>query len=227
MPLPFMTARELFEGLPDADLRRIQSLFTERRYRRDALIFSEGSEAEDVLVVRKGLVKLVSLSEKGSQSILHILRPGDIFGELIVGRAPRPFSAVAVTEVLVASLHRGPFLELLSADPAFSRNYLKMVVERLLRVEREFSGLLNAWAHHRLAKELLHLATDLGADAAPWTTIDLSLTHEDLSNLIGTARETVTLTLHKFERMGMIRREGRHILVNRRRLEDYCRLEEA
>lgn len=227
MPLPFMTAKDLFEGLPDADLRRIQSLFTERRYRRDALIFSEGSEAEDILVVRKGLVKLVSLSEKGTQSILHILRSGDVFGELIVAGAPRPFSAVAVTDVLVASLHRKPFLELLSADAAFNRNYLKMVVERLLRVEREFAGLLNAWAHHRLAKELLHLAMDLGADTPPWTAIDLSLTHEDLSNLIGTARETVTLTLHKFEQLGMIRREGRHILVNRRRLEDYCRLEEA
>jgi CRP/FNR family transcriptional regulator len=226
VPLPFMTSKELFEGMSEDDIRKIASLFAERKYHRDAVIFREGAEAEDLLVVKSGLVKLLTLSEKGTQSILHILRPGDVFGELIVSRSQRPFTAIAVTDVVVASLRRKTLLDLLSVKADFDRNYTKMIASRLLRVEREFAGLINAWAHHRLAKELLHLALDLGVDSPPWTAIDLLLTHEDLSNLIGTSRETVTLTLHKFERMGMIRREGRHIIVNRPRLEDYCRLEE-
>ncbi len=56
------------------------------------------------------------------------------------------------------------------------------------------------------------------------TQIELRLTHEDLANLIGTTRETVTVQLNKFERMGMLRRRERHLVVNRPRLTDFMRL---
>jgi Crp-like helix-turn-helix domain len=59
------------------------------------------------------------------------------------------------------------------------------------------------------------------------TRIALKLTHEDLANLIGTARETVTIQLHKFEELGLIRREGRTLIVNRDRLRDYVHGKEA
>jgi CRP-like cAMP-binding protein len=96
-----------------------------------------------------------------------------------------------------------------------------------MQVEREFAGLIHAWAWHRLAKELLHLAEDLGEDARGGTRIALKLTHEDLANLIGTARETVTIQLHKFEELGLIRREGRNLIVDRARLRDYVHVREA
>ena len=59
------------------------------------------------------------------------------------------------------------------------------------------------------------------------TLIPLPLTHEELSNLTETARDTVTVQLHRFEEMGMIRRKGRRIIVNRPRLADYLSVEEA
>jgi CRP-like cAMP-binding protein len=96
-----------------------------------------------------------------------------------------------------------------------------------MQVEREFSGLIHAWAWHRLAKELLHLAEDIGEDTRAGTRIGLKLTHEDLANLIGTTRETVTIQLHKFEEMGLIRREGRVLVVNRARMRDYVHVKET
>jgi CRP-like cAMP-binding protein len=96
-----------------------------------------------------------------------------------------------------------------------------------MQVEREFAGLIHAWAFHRLAKELLHLAEDIGEDTGTGIRIALKLTHEDLANLVGVARETVTIQLHKFEEMGLIRREGRILVVNRARLRDYVRVKNA
>lgn len=227
VPLPFQTSEELFRGLPEGEARKIRNLCTERRFPPDAAIFHEGDPPDALFIVKTGLVKLVSLSERGSDSILHILRPGEIFGELVLHAERRPFTAVAITEVTVSRLRRKDLLDLLSSMPSFARNFLDVLASRLLRVERDFADLLNAWSHHRLARELLHLAEDLGEETPAGTLIPLHLTHEDLSNLIGTARETVTIQLHKFEEMGMIRREGRRIIVNRSVLADYLSAEVA
>jgi len=223
--LPFQTSEELFRGIPEGEARKILDLCSERPFPPDAAIFREGDVADALFIVKTGLVKLVSLSERGTGSILHILHPGEIFGELVIHEEKRPFTAVTVTDVTVSRLKRKDLLDLLSSIPSFSRNFLGMLSARLLRVERDFADLLNAWAYHRLARELLHLAGDLGEETPAGTLIPLHLTHEDLSNLIGTARETVTIQLHKFEEMGMIRREGRRIIVNRARLADYLSAE--
>ncbi|MDH3383931.1 MAG: Crp/Fnr family transcriptional regulator [Deltaproteobacteria bacterium] len=225
MPLPFQMSEELFRGIPEGEAKTIRDRFSERRYPPDAAIFYEGDPANALFIVKAGMVKLVSLSESGTDSILHILRPGEIFGELIIHEARRPFSAVAMTDVAVFLLRRKDLLELFSSRPLILRNFLGMLAARLLRVEQDFADLLNAWAYHRLARELLHLAGDLGVETPGGTLIPLHLTHADLSNLIGTARETVTLQLHKFEEMGLIRREGRRIIVNRPRVEEYLSVE--
>jgi len=217
----------LLQGIPDEEARRIAGLFAERKYGRDAALFYEGGPADSLFIVRKGLVKLVSLSERGTESILHIVRADDVFGELLLVQGQRPFSAIALTEVQAGVLYRKDFLEILRNSPVFASNYTRLLARRLMEVEREFAGLIHAWAYHRLAKELLHLAEDIGEDTRSGTKIALKLTHEDLANLIGTTRETVTIQLHKFEEIGLIRREGRNLIVDRARLRDYVHVKES
>jgi CRP/FNR family transcriptional regulator len=217
----------LLQGIPDEEARRIAGLFAEKKYDRDAALFYEGGPADSLFVVRKGLVKLVSLSERGTESILHIVRADDVFGELLLVQGQRPFSAIALTEVQAGVLSRKNFLEILRTSPVFASNYTRLLARRLMEVEREFAGLIHAWAYHRLAKELLHLSEDIGEDTRTGTRIALKLTHEDLANLIGTTRETVTIQLHKFEEIGLIRREGRNLIVDRARLRDYVHVKES
>jgi CRP-like cAMP-binding protein len=227
VPLPFQTAGELFHAIPDTESRKIAGLLAPKMYPRDAALFYEGGPGDSLFIVRKGLVKLVSLSDAGTETILHILRPEDVFGELLLVEGMRPFTAIAMTDVAADVLSRNHFLEILPACPVFAANYAKLLSARLMQVEREFAGLIHAWAFHRLAKELLHLAEDIGEDTGSGTRIALRLTHEDLANLVGVARETVTIQLHKFEEMGLIRREGRTLVVNRARLRDYVRVKNA
>ncbi len=222
MPLPFQTADALFGGLPEDEARAVAALFVTRRYRRDAVVFHEGADADSLLVVKEGIVKLIALSEKGTETTLHILRAGDVFGEVAVTEPSRPFTAVAVTETVLSVLPRESLRALLDSSPAFARNLLGLLSKRIGQVEREFAGIVNAWAHHRLACELLHLAGDLGVETRDGTLIPLRLTHEELSNLIGTTRETVTILLRKFEGMGIIRRRSRRIIVDRPRLAEYA-----
>lgn len=225
MPLPFPSLPELLHGLSEADSGRFHARCTYHRYHRDTEVFRQGDPPDGVCIVKKGLLKLVSISEKGTEQILHILRPGDVFGELILIGKPRPFTAVALTDAAVSILPLAMLQDLLATSPAFSRNYLLLLSTRLYELERTFPALVQAWPHHRLAKELLHLAKDLGDETPKGTRLTLHITHELLSNLIGASRETVTLLLHKFEEIGLLRREGRDLFLNRERLAEYLGLE--
>lgn len=225
MPLPFPSIRELLSGFSEAESGWFHSLCIERRFLRDAEIFRQGDTPDGVCIVKKGLVKIVSISEKGTEQILHILRSGDVFGELILIGKPRPFTAVALADTIVSILPLATVQDLLATSPAFSRNYLRLLSMRLYELEQAFPALVQAWPHHRLAKELLHLAEDLGDETPKGTRVTLRLTHELLSNLIGASRETVTLLIHKFEEIGLVRREGRDLFLNRKRLADYLGLE--
>ena len=221
MPLPFLSIRELLADVPDTDASRFRARCVERRFPRETEIFRQEDVADALCILREGLVKIVSLSETGNDQILHILRPGDVFGELVLLNAPRPFTGVALTDTVVDALPRSGLLDLLASSPAFARGYLRLLSLRLHEVERAFSALIHAWPHRRLAKELLHLAEDLGHETPRGTRVSLRLTHEDLSNLIGASRETVTLLIRKFEELGLLRREGRDLYLNRDRLAEY------
>jgi CRP/FNR family transcriptional regulator, cyclic AMP receptor protein len=223
---PFVTALDLFRGTGNSDARRISALCTEKWFSRRARIFREGESADAVYVLRKGMVKLSSVSDKGRETILHILKPDEVFGELLLSEAQRPFTAVALEDSLVTIISKEAFVELLSAVPTVALNFIRLLSERLTLAEMELADFGHSWSHHRLARVLLQLSEKYGEEVPQGTLINVPLTHEDLANLIGTSRETVTTQLGKFTRLGLLKREARRFIVAKSKLADFIRSEE-
>lgn len=223
MVLPFLTALQLFQGISNVEANKIATLCSERSYPRGSTIFSEGDASTSVFILKKGRVKLISVSGKGTQTILRILKPNDVFGELFLAQEKRPFTAIAIEEVLATVIPRESFLVLLSSVPTIALNFVRLLSRRLVKVEKELAEFSHTWSYNRLANVLLDLCREHGKETPLGTHIELRLTHEDLANLIGTTRETVTVQLNKFERMGILRRRERHLVVNRPRLADFMR----
>ena len=221
MPLAYHTAAELFQGISESEAQKVARLCAERRYRKGATIFSKDDSADSLYIVKDGRVRLLSLSDKGTETILHILTQGAIFGELLLSEEKRALTAVAGTDVLVTVIPKGSLVELLSSIPTVSKNFIRLLSIRLAKVEKEFADSGHTWSYHRLSKVLLRLCEEHGQETRKGTVIPLRLTHEDLANLIGTTRETVTTQLNRFRRKGLIEREGRFLLVNRQRLSDF------
>jgi CRP/FNR family transcriptional regulator len=226
MGLSVLTAAELFRGVAPADVERIGRFFAERTYRKGTTIFERGDPGDALYVVKEGLVKLASHSGRGTETILHLLPPGSIFGEILLSEERRAFTAVAETDALVSVLPKQGLTQLLSAIPAFSMNFTRLLSQRLAKVEREYAGFGHTWSYHRLAKVLLKLGVEHGITTPKGTKLSLRLTHEELANLIGTTRETVSKQLGRFRRMGLIRREGKALLLNVSRLKKLTQEEE-
>jgi len=220
MPITFPTAGELLRGLSEAEAREFARLSTERRFPAGRTIFSKGDPADSLCILRDGFVRLVSISEQGAETILHLLKPDTIFGELLLSEDLRAFTAVAEADAVISFLPKAGFQKFLASSPNGSLNFIRLLSDRLVRVERTFAEFGHTWSYHRLARTLLRLAEDHGEKTPEGTVIGLRVTHEDLANLIGTTRETVTNQLGRFRRLGLLQK-GRRLLLNEDRLRRF------
>ena len=222
----FVSALDLFHGIAQRDLRKITDLCTDKWISRGVTIFRQGESADSLYVLKKGMVRLISLSDQGRETILHILKPDEVFGELLLSEEKRAFTAIATEDSLVTIISQESFVELLSAVPTVALNFVRLLSKRLATVERGLAESSHTWSYHRLARVLLLLSEKYGQEVPGGTLINVRLTHEDLANLIGTSRETVTTQLSKFTRMGLVKREARHLIVARSKVSDFIRSEE-
>jgi len=222
----FVTAPDLFHGVAQRDVRKFSRYCTEKWFSRGVTIFREGESADSLYVLKKGMVRLISLSDQGRETILQILKPDEIFGELLLSEEKRAFTAIATEDSLVTIISQESFVELLSAIPTIALNFIRLLSKRLATAERGLAESSHTWSYHRLARVLLQLCEKYGEQVSAGTLINVHLTHEDLANLIGTSRETVTTQLNKFARMGLLKRECRRFIVARSKLVDFIRSEE-
>ena len=153
MPLSYNTAVELFQGISETEAQRVARLCTERKYRKGATIFSKGDPSNALFIVKDGRVRILSLSDKGTETIVHILKEGAIFGELLLSEEQRAFTAVAGTDALVTVLSKGSLVELLAAIPTVSKNFIRLLSKRLAKVEREFGDFGHTWSYDRLIED--------------------------------------------------------------------------
>ena len=200
----------LFGGLPKGELERIARAATVRKFAANELIFTEGEYGDTWYVLLGGHVKISQMSEDGREKTLAIYTRGDFFGQvglstgLHYGATAR---AIQETNALVFS--KSNFLKVILGNPS-------VVLKVLERVSAHFHDYLISTKDRvfdrvpaRLARVLVHYATKAGDQAnAP-----VQFTHQELADIIGSTRETVTRTLKEFEGDGIIavKRKNIHI----------------
>lgn len=183
---------------------------------RADFLYMPGDDANSVYVVESGRVKIVRTTANGSESIIGIRNPGDLFGELtwMSDGARRTTSAVALDPGFVARIDAVQFERRLRDDVVVSAAFARGMSLRLASVERELTELAGKSVPGRLVDVLGRLAADHGVREADGTLrIALSLTHKDLADLIGTSRETLTKELSVLADVGLLRVSHREIVL--------------
>jgi CRP-like cAMP-binding protein len=216
--IPLETHR-LFEGLSPEERDRAIASCIRKRFGRGERVFSTGDRPEFLYLLQVGHVKLVALEEGGSERILHVFRPGDVFGEILLSVEHRPFDAVAMDEAHVAIMPRAAFLEFLRGSVQWGLNFVRMVSDRLFVAERDLAALSRTWTRPRLEHLLLKLADNLGEPALEGTVIRVPVTHEALASMIGASRVRVTSTLSQLQREGLLSKRGRLLVVRTDKLK--------
>jgi CRP-like cAMP-binding protein len=182
-----------------------------KKYRRGAVVFTQGDTAKDVHYVSEGVIKLTVLSRIGKEAVVGVLAPGDFFGEgVLANENVRLVTAKAMANSTVFAVSKAAMRQLLHDEPAFSDRFIKHMLTRNSRIEADLVDQLFNSSERRLARTLLLLARY--GDAAPETTLPL-VSQETLAEMIGATRTRVNFFMNKFRRLGFIEYNGR-IKVN-------------
>ena len=202
----------LFLSVSDEDLESIASLLIERRFPKHKTIVEEGLPGDYMYVIREGRVKVTKLSGDGREKILELLEEGSFFGEMsLLDSAPRSASVKALTDVRILALARNDFLNVLRRSPDLALAVIHELTQRLRQQDEQASSLSFQRVKERTQGLLVRLARDEAN--VPGRLATPSLTHQQIADMIGTSRETVTRVVKELKADGWLDQEGKHYLV--------------
>ena len=208
----------LFEGLPRGQHEELARIASNRSYKKDHLIFSEGDAGVGFYVIISGRVKIFKLSPEGKEQILHMMGPGEIFGEVPVFTGQGyPAFAAANTESSLMFFPRNAFIELIKKDPSLSLNMMAVLSWRLRKFAALVEDLSLKEVPGRLAAYLLYRSGRVSNE----TEFDLDIPKGQLASVLGTIPETLSRILGKMGRQGLISSKGSRIrILDRAALEE-------
>jgi CRP-like cAMP-binding protein len=213
---------DLFERLTPSECQRLERAATARSFQRRETVYFLGEAGSSVLLLAEGRVKIKSLLPDGKEMIFAFIEEGEVFGELaLLDAEPRQEYAEAIEPSRVIALPRDEVLWLMSQRPDVALSVTKLLGLRRRRIENRLRNVLFRPVRERVAALLLELLETYGQGPGGRREIGLRLSHQDLANLIGATRETVTNELGRLQAERLIEVKRRRIaILDRRRLAE-------
>jgi CRP-like cAMP-binding protein len=218
----FLKQVPLFGRLSGKDLKMVAHIAQIREVKKGETIFSKAAWGDTLYVVVKGLVKIFSKSRTGKSKTFAYLHERDFFGEMaILEEGHRSAGAVAMAPSVLLTIRRQDFQGLLAQHPPLVFSLLRALCERLRRADREIESLSFNSVLGRMARILLDLAKKYGKKGPRGVVIGLNISHKELADMAGTAREMVSRVLTRFTRAGCLEMDGKTLT-----LTDFDKLKE-
>ena len=189
---------------------------------RHASVYTCGDRDEMVYFIESGQIKLLMISSEGKECLLAIHSGGDIFGELCLsGLGARLETATAMKETMLKQIPCSQFLGRLSRDSLFE-GFVRYLAVRIADQQQVIANLVTVDSEQRLGQTLLQLARTMGKKDPRSIRIELKISHEELSEMVGTTRPRVSLFMQRFHYLGLIEtNRDRFLIIKERKLTDY------
>lgn len=212
--IQFLRTVPLFSELEDQDLERIANVASIQKYHKDNIILIEEEVGTTMFIIISGRVKISRISDDGREVILSILSEGDFFGEMaLLDGQTRSANVTAIEESELLMLRREDFLQMLYDYPQIAINLLKELAQRIRKSDEQIKSLSLQDATGRVAATILRIAEDSGIFHKGMVEIpDLPL-QQDLANMAGTSRETISRVIKSLCQDGYLKKEGNKIII--------------
>lgn len=204
----------LFSQLNDKSLEKIASITVEKKYRKGTIIFMEGDPGEAIFFIKSGKVKISKTSSDGRELILNIYGSGDVFAEVtIFNDVKYPATAEVVEDAVIGVMMNRELEELVKGDADLALQIIKILNKRLYMAQMKLKQMALSDTYVRTAQMIIKLAQEHGVEKNGVIEMKLELSRQELANMIGTARETVSRALSQFKKEGSIDISGKKIIV--------------
>lgn len=206
--LTYLSNIEIFQDLSTSELEQMDRQITMSSCEPGRIFYMPEDTGEVLFLLKKGRVQLYRISPNGKKLVVETLGPGTIFGEMsLVGQGMHNTFAEAVDECLLCVMSRADVERLMREKPSVAFRFVEALGDRLSSVETRLEEIAFKSIPARLASLLLRLADEEGSG-----TEVIGYTHQDLGEILGTYRETVTQTLNDFKADGLV-------IISRKRIQ--------
>jgi CRP-like cAMP-binding protein len=213
--IEFLQNYPLFESLSEAEMEKLFQVSHLQTVPRNGLIYRKGQSSDKMFLLVKCTVKIGSHAEDNREVIKAILHPMALFGELgLVGQEKRQeFASALNEEVTFFAIRIADFQQLMQQNHELCMKVLSMIGQRLQRIERRLESLIFKDARTRIIEFLKESARRQGRKVGFETLLKHSLTQQDIANITGTSRQTVTSVLNELKKENLIYFNRRSILI--------------
>ena len=192
---------QLFSSLTDQELQKTSETLKIKRFRKNETILHEEDTNEFMYTILSGKVKVIQTSEDGKETILAMHKTGDFFGEMsLIDGKTMPATVLAVEETLTAIISKDDFMCLIYTQKKVLEELLIILSSRLRDSWNKIQLLNFNNAAHRLKMLFTMLTGEYGEKNGEGTILKIKLTHQDIANMVGIARETVTRVLDQWQK---------------------------
>src|SRR6266496_5719035 len=180
---------------------------------RHANVYTCGDQDEMIYFIESVQIKLLMLSSEGKECLLAIHSAGDVFGELCLsGLGTRLETAIAMKQTVLKQIPSSQFLGRLSHDSLFE-GFVRYLAVRIADQQQVIANLVTVDSEQRLGQTLLQLARKLGKKDPRSIRIELKISHEELSEMVGTTRPRISVFMQRFRNLGLIETNSDHFLI--------------
>jgi len=209
-----ISSADLFAGLSDEYIDPVAAAAALRDLRRGDVLFLEGDEPDDLYVVQAGRIAISNRSPDGRESVVALMEPGDLFGEMgLFGSNGRSAGARALEPSQVVVIPYQPIRALYQDHPQLLWRVVDMLSTRLRNMDAALADSVFLDVTGRTAKRLLELAGDD-------ESFELPITQEELAGMVGASRERVNKAIASFIKLGWLEQRDRtYVITDRQQLE--------
>ena len=211
---------DLFSELTEEQLGLLANLFVVQDFNRDETVVLEGDCSMKALyLIASGTVQVYMTGVDGRETILSFLERGDFFGEMsLIDGEPRSASVRTVTDAQLMIIHREPFLTLIRQTPEIAMSLLSEMSKRLRKANKQIGSLSTMSVSGRVAGTLLNLMEERGMrihtdNGQMVTVIHNRPTQQQLADMSGTTRETVSRICSLLVKANAIAMTGKDIVI--------------
>tara|TARA_B100001964_G_C14042377_1_gene513234 strand:+ start:165 stop:845 length:681 start_codon:yes stop_codon:yes gene_type:complete len=214
MPIDFIQSVPIFADLDASELKHVDEISNQRTYPKGSMIILEEEFGDTVFIIQSGTVKITRVNDEGKEVILALLGSTEIFGELaILDGEVRSANALAQEKCELLSLTSEDFLSLLKGSFKVSLALMGELAKRLRKSDMQIEALSLSDAEHRIGVSILNLAEEMGVIRHGKVTIENLPFQQDIANMAGTSRETVSRILKMFEDRNMLTKDGHTVII--------------
>ena len=214
----------LFDGLKPETMEQVLQILSVKHFARGEFLFRPGDPQDRLYLLHHGRVKTYVHSVHGQEKIMHLFHPGDAFGGLLLGTTHGQLPwAQALDDVVVSSMDEAAFKRFMQTLPDLCMNLFRYLARHHADDMRRLETFIHTDASESLVLTLLELGDRLGCAGAESFELGARYSHEDLANMIGVVRSTVSETIGQLRQAGVLSGQGRGLIVHRPLAEEFLR----